>query len=72
MYREIIVPRSQKYILNIPKEYIDQEVEILVLPFSYNKSKKKEIRNIDPMILLQTSSMEKSWNNSEDEAWNDL
>jgi len=72
MYREIIVPTSQQYILNIPKEYIDQEIEILILPFSYNKSKKKELRNIDPMILLQTSSMEKSWNNSEDEAWNDL
>jgi len=72
MYREIIVPRSQKYILNIPKEYIDQEIEILVLPFSYHKNKKKEIRNIDPMIILQTSSMEKTWNNSEDEAWNDL
>jgi len=72
MYREIIVPTSQKYILNIPKEYIDQEIEILVLPFSYRPNKKKEIRNIDPMILLQTPSMEKTWNNSEDEAWNDL
>lgn len=33
MLREIIKPESESYILHIPKEYIDKEVEILVLPF---------------------------------------
>ena len=28
--------------INIPKEYLDKEVEILVLPFSYYKKKNKK------------------------------
>jgi len=35
MLRQIIKPTSEFYNLHIPKEYINQEVEILVLPFSY-------------------------------------
>lgn len=35
MVREIIKPTSESYVLHIPKEYINQEVEILILPFSY-------------------------------------
>lgn len=34
MIREIVRPKSQDYTIRIPKEYINQEVEILVLPFS--------------------------------------
>ncbi|MFW6307868.1 MAG: hypothetical protein ACOC08_04405 [Campylobacterales bacterium] len=36
MIREIIKPTGQEYTLHIPKEYLNQEVEILVLPFSHN------------------------------------
>lgn len=36
MLRQIIKPTSEFYSLHIPKEYINQEVEILVLPFSYS------------------------------------
>jgi hypothetical protein len=32
MVRKIIKPQSEEYLLHIPKEYIDREVEILVLP----------------------------------------
>ena len=35
MLRQIIKPTSEFYNIHIPKEYINQEVEILVLPFSY-------------------------------------
>lgn len=35
MLRQIIKPTSEFYSVHIPKEYINQEVEILVLPFSY-------------------------------------
>ncbi len=35
MLRQIIKPTSEFYNVHIPKEYINQEVEILVLPFSY-------------------------------------
>lgn len=38
MLREIIKPESENYILHIPKEYIDKEVEILVLPFEQPNS----------------------------------
>jgi len=34
MVRKIIKPQSEEYLLHIPKEYIDTEVEILVLPMS--------------------------------------
>ena len=34
----IIKPESDSYNIEIPKEYINTEVEILVLPFTYNKT----------------------------------
>jgi hypothetical protein len=37
MVREIIKPTSENYNLVIPKEYLNQEIEILVLPFSIEK-----------------------------------
>lgn len=36
MLREIVRPTSEIYHIRIPKEYINTEVEILVLPFSYD------------------------------------
>ena len=36
MVREIITPRSSEYMVQIPQEYIDKKVEILVLPFSHS------------------------------------
>jgi len=64
MIREIIKPTSEFYNIKIPKEYINQEVEILVLPFSsekitHNRENKKadvirksagiiKSKNIDP------------------------
>jgi len=32
MVRKIIKPQSEEYTIQIPKEYIDTQVEILVLP----------------------------------------
>lgn len=40
MLRQIIKPTSEHYDLHIPKEYLNHEVEILVLPFSYPLDKK--------------------------------
>ncbi len=37
MLRKIIRPTSEFYNIQIPKEYINQEVEILVLPFDREK-----------------------------------
>ena len=75
MYREIIRPTDENYVIKIPKEYLDQEVEILVLPFTYVAVEQKEelnIGNIVPLMALQSSSMKRTWDNSEDEAWDDL
>ena len=36
MLRKIIRPTSDSYNIHIPNEYINTDVEILVLPFSYN------------------------------------
>ena len=40
MLREIVRSTSQSYNIQIPKEYINKEVEILVLPFTDKKSEK--------------------------------
>jgi hypothetical protein len=40
MLREIIRPTTKSYNIQIPQEYINTEVEILVLPFSSKKSEK--------------------------------
>ena len=53
MLREIIRPTSENYNIHIPKEYINTEVEILVLPLNSLDNKEnyefwsdKEIDNI--------------------------
>ncbi len=33
MIRKIVVPQTQEYTLNIPSEYLNRRIEILVLPF---------------------------------------
>ena len=44
MLREIVKVKDTNYQIQIPKEYINQEVEILVLPYSgseFSKNKQK-------------------------------
>ncbi len=43
MLRQIIKPTTEHYNLHIPKEYLNHEVEILVLPFSYPLDKETKI-----------------------------
>lgn len=47
MLREIIIPTSEFYTVHIPREYINHEVEIVILPFyhSPNKSRNKKTKN---------------------------
>lgn len=70
MYREIVTVSNEDYIIKIPKEYLNQEIEILILPFSYVK--KPNSKPISSLIRLQTTSMKRTWDNSEDEAWDAL
>lgn len=71
MYREIITPTNQKHTIEIPKEYLNKEVEILILPFSY-VSKKKNLKITDPMIELQIPSMKETWDNEDKPTYKDL
>ena len=57
MLREIIKPVNSNYTISIPDEYINTEVEILVLPFSYNNS--DTIDNNED-IFQQTAGLLKS------------
>ena len=42
MIREIVRPTSTEYIIHIPEEYLDNEVEILVLPINTESVENKE------------------------------
>ncbi|MFN2267382.1 MAG: hypothetical protein ABR533_03840 [Desulfonatronovibrio sp.] len=46
MIREIIKPQNNTYLLNIPEEYIDKEIEILLLPISIEEAKVQHHSNI--------------------------
>ncbi len=72
MLREIIRPTSQSYNFHIPKEYIDTEVEILILPFdsSKNKIKSKEDSEIQAFSNHSANTIEEWQDDSEDEIWN--
>jgi hypothetical protein len=50
MLREIITPQSDKYTVQIPKEYINTKVEILVLPFTNQDDKKIDNKNSDALL----------------------
>ncbi|WP_266095995.1 hypothetical protein [Aliarcobacter cryaerophilus] len=44
MIREIVTPTNTNFTLKIPKEYLNRQVEILVLPlFNENKVKKQKL-----------------------------
>ena len=55
MLREIIIPKSENYSINIPKEYINQKVEILVFPLANSNENLHEKTKQD--ILEQTAGI---------------
>jgi hypothetical protein len=58
--RKIIRPTSENYNIQIPKEYINKEIEILILPFSYNKDSEKMENNFDPKKFYNNSQSSKA------------
>jgi hypothetical protein len=60
MLRMIIKPESNSYVIDIPKEYINTEVEILVLPFTYDKT--VTVKNNNKNIFEKTSGILKHKN----------
>jgi len=61
MIREIIKPTTQNYNIHIPKEYINTEVEILILPFaSENNIKTKQVKKeFNPEEFYNVSNVSK-------------
>lgn len=75
MIREIITPHTREYMLQIPKEYIDTEIEILILPFNYSNPIKERKSKKD--IFLKTAGILTSqnvdpieWQNKIRSEWN--
>lgn len=58
MIREIIRPRSSEYIVHIPSEYINKEVEILILPL--NLEEEGGVKKIDETIFSKTAGILRS------------
>ncbi len=58
MIREIIRPSSSNYNIHIPEEYINQEVEILILPFSHNKENNLSNQNIKALLASVSEGLE--------------
>jgi len=71
MLLEIVRPTSENYNIHIPKEYINTEVEILVLPFSnmQNKVKDNEQSEIQAFSNHSANNIEEWLDESEDEIW---
>jgi hypothetical protein len=72
MLREIIRPTSENYNIHIPKEYIDTDIEILVLPLNTLNSKitDKEDNEIKSFSNHSANIIEEWLDDSEDEIWN--
>ncbi len=52
MYREIITPDKNNSTIEIPKEYWNQAVEVLVLPFSYIKKEKNSKLDLKKLLEI--------------------
>jgi hypothetical protein len=55
MYREIITPSDKNNIIQIPKEYWNKQVEILVLPLNEMVQKvKQKKKNLQELLSLES------------------
>jgi len=72
MLRKIVRPTSENFNIHIPKEYINTEVEILVLPFTgfKNRINSKDNNEIQAFSNHSASTTEEWHDDSEDEIWN--
>ncbi|MBU1669303.1 hypothetical protein KKC13_12910 [bacterium] len=72
MYAVEFETRTINGMIPIPKEYQElddnQLIKVIVLRKSKKVSKEKEVT----LQTLQSSSMGKTWDNKEDEAWDEL
>ena len=69
MLREIIKVKSSDYTIHIPEEYINQEVEILIRPYSKDIVREEDL---EYWQKIGKKSLEKIWDNDEDEVYSEL
>jgi hypothetical protein len=67
MYREIITPSDKNNIIQIPKEYWNKQVEILVFPLNEMVQKVKDKKkNLQELLSLESIDIEEvkvpDWN----------
>ena len=60
MLREIIIPKKRDHVIEIPAEYLNKKVEILVLPIDNDTISEAVSDNAD--IIKKTSGILKSRN----------
>ncbi len=67
--REIKTIKDNKIVLTLPKSFKDKRVEILILPYNIN-----DVENEDKKYwqLLGEKSLDKIWNNHEDDVYSEL
>ena len=72
MLRQIVRPTSENFNIHIPKEYIDTDVEILVLPFKEfkNRINSKEENEIKAFTDHSANIIDEWLDDSEDKIWN--
>ncbi len=69
MLREIIKVTSSDYTIHIPEEYINQEVEILIRPYSGDTVREEEV---EYWQKIGQRSLDKIWDNDDDEVYSEL
>ena len=58
MYREILVPTQEQLIVNIPKNYVNHRIEILILPFDEIENTNKFQNNL---VATQLAEFDLLW-----------
>ena len=70
MIREIVKPNNNNLVINIPDEYIGQEIEYIVFPLHKNiKENPKENIDIDSIGGILNKYADPSKRELEDKAW---
>jgi hypothetical protein len=68
MLREITVPHSEYLTIKIPKNYLDQEVEILIFPIKKN-AVNDEDAEIQAFSSHSAATIEEWQDENEDQIW---
>ena len=69
MLRKIIRPTNVNYNIRIPKEYLNQEIEILVFPLTYAQNDTFHDSNVTLFSNHSAGTIEEWRDFSEDDIW---